>query len=329
MNGALQALGGSALFGAIPENVLEDVARLMSPVSHAAGETVFAQGEPGHDLLLVVEGELEALLAVPGGDPRRLSTIAAGEVVGELSMLGDGRRTVTVRATRPSSGWVLERTAFDVLRNDARPAAISVATAIGRLAIERLDRLHRRSAHEITGDPGTPMPANEAMPVGAEPGEAVYLMGTLFFARFNPDEVATVVAGLRRVELARGNVLVERGTAPGALWIVARGAIETTLRGETNARRLRLAGPGRAVGHIGLLPEGCVERIESRARERTILLEVPWPRVHELLHGEDRTSRRFAAALWTDAVRALQQGERPLALMHAAPNKAASVCSAV
>jgi hypothetical protein len=46
--------------------------------------------------------------------------------------------------------------------------------------------------------------------------------------------------------------------------------------------------------------------------------------VAELLNAVDPAARRFAAALWTDSVRALQHGERPLARMsaigaHAAP----------
>jgi hypothetical protein len=68
------------------------------------------------------------------------------------------------------------------------------------------------------------------------------------------------------------------------------------------------------VGHVGLLgQEAFVERVESRARERSVLIEIPWPRVRELLTGDAPLSRRFAAALWTDVVRALQHGERPLA----------------
>lgn len=90
------------------------------------------------------------------------------------------------------------------------------------------------------------------------------------------------------------------------------------MRGFDAARRLRLAGPGRAVGHLGLLDEHAfIERRESRARERAILLEIPWPRLRELLNAQDASSRRFAAALWTDVVRALEHGQRPLAHMGA------------
>ena len=104
------------------------------------------------------------------------------------------------------------------------------------------------------------------------------------------------------------------GEHPAALWVVLRGAVETRMRGAEASRLLRLAGPSRAVGHSGLLAsDAFVGRIESRARERSVLVEVSGPRVHELLADDSPGPRRFAAALWTDVVRALQQGQRPLA----------------
>jgi CRP-like cAMP-binding protein len=322
------ALAASTLFGAMPESIREDLGRLMRPTSYARGEVVFRQGEPGHQLVLIESGELEALLAVPGGDAHRLSSIGAGEVVGELSLLGDGLRTATVRATEPSTGWALERSAFDVLRHDVRPAASTVIRAIGLMAVERLNRLYQRAAGEITGEPA-PTPSPDAGPFAIPPerGEQAYLATTRFFEELSAAQIAAVTDGLPRLQVPRGALLAVRDQPPVALWIVVRGALETTIRGATAVRRLRLAGPGRAVGHVGLLAGAAfVERIESRARERAIVLEVPWTRVGELLGADDPAARRFAAALWTDSVRALQHGERPLARMTAtAPRGCASV----
>ncbi|MCW3046468.1 MAG: cyclic nucleotide-binding domain (cNMP-BD) protein [Solirubrobacterales bacterium] len=313
------ALAASKLFGAMPESTREDVGRLMRRVAYARGEVVFCQGEPGNQLVLIESGELEALLAVPGGQPLRLSSVGPGEVAGELSLLGDGRRTATARATEPSTGWALDRSAFDVLRNDVRPAASVVTRAIGLLAVKRLNHLYQRAAREITGEPGPSASAHGGpFAVPAESGEPAYLQTTRFFEDFSAAEIAAVTDGLPRLEVPRGALLTARDQPPVALWIVVRGAVETTIRGATALRRLRLAGPGRAVGHVGLLADAaCVERIESRARERAIVLEVPWTRVSELLSGPDHAARRFAAALWTDSVRALQHGERPLARMSA------------
>ncbi len=307
-------LARSELFGALGRPVHEDVARLMSEVSFAAGEVVFRQGERGDGLILVADGGLEALLEVPGAPPVRLSSIAAGQIVGELSLLGDGVRTATVRAVVPTTGWALARSAFDVLRHDVRPAASAVVRAIGTHAVQRLDQLHRRCAAELEGEPEEEPLRSSIGEVSPDRGEVDYLAGVLFFGDFTRAQIVQVTEGLPRLAVSRGAVLTPAGDQPSALWVVVRGAVETRMRGAGATRSLRLAGPGRAVGHVGLLGrEAFVARLESRARERSILIEVPWPRVRELLIDDAPASRRFAAALWTDVVRALQHGERPLA----------------
>jgi CRP-like cAMP-binding protein len=313
------ALRGSALFKAIPEMILGDLSRLMTPVSYGAGDTVFRQGDAGHHLVLLDSGRLEAVRAAPGGRSVQVGTFGPGDVVGELSLLGNGVRMATVHAVLPTNGWCLERVAFDVLRHELRHEALAVAGAIGRLAVQRLADLYARIGAELRG---APVPAPWAHPGGPEPTggmpDAAYLLTTLFFRDFTPGEVAAVAERVTCRAVARGGAVEALGQLPDALWIVARGAVETTLRSAGASRRLRLAGPGRAVGHMGLLNDArLVERRESRARERTILLEVPWDVVHDLLGAQDRASRKFATALWTDTVRALEHAQRPVPNMTA------------
>lgn len=319
MSAVAAALGASSLFASMPVALREDLGRLMRPVAFARGELVFRQGDRGQHLVVLESGELEALLAVPGREPLRLSSLHPGDVVGELALLGDGHRMATVRAVERSTGWALARVVFDVLRHDLRPAASAATGAIGRLAVKRLSELYRHCASELNGEPMfAPPGAGAGPPKTTEPEDPAYVLSTLFFRDFDPDELASVTEGLRWVEVVRGTVVVPGGEPAAALWVVLRGAVETTMRGSDAARRLRLAGPGRAVGHLGLLDEHAfIERRESRARERAILLEIPWPRVRELLNAQDASARRFAAALWTDVVRALEHGQRPLARMGA------------
>lgn len=319
MNRAAAALEASALFAGVPAEVLADIARLMTPTAYRAGDTVFAEGDRGQTLIVLESGQLEALLNVPGRAPRRVGQIATGHIVGELSLLADGRRTATVRATEPSTAWVLERSAFDVLRRDVRSPVSTVVGAIGTSAVQRLERLYRRFGAELGVDETRGAAGDgdgDGVEVEPEPQEPEYLASTLFFGDFEPGEVAQIVGGLRRLACERGTLVAPANRMPQAVWIVARGAVETSIRGAHGRRVLRLAGPGRAVGHLGLLGETAfVAGIESRARERAVLLEVPWPRVYELLAGHEAASRRFAAAFWRDAVRALQHGERPLPRM--------------
>jgi Cyclic nucleotide-binding domain len=61
------------------------------------GETLVEQDEPGADMFLLLEGVLEVEI-----DGDTVARVGSGAVLGELAVLGDGKRTATLRAVRPS-----------------------------------------------------------------------------------------------------------------------------------------------------------------------------------------------------------------------------------
>lgn len=61
------------------------------------GETLVEQDEPGADMFLLLEGVLDVEI---DGEPA--AQVGSGAVLGELAVLGDGKRTATLRAVRPS-----------------------------------------------------------------------------------------------------------------------------------------------------------------------------------------------------------------------------------
>lgn len=133
------------------------------------------------------------------------------------------------------------------------------------------------------------------------------------FRRFDDTgQVAQVVEG-RVVRWAeRGDLLTAEGARPDALLLVARGAVEVTVPCHGAAQRVRLAGPGRFVGHLGALDEG-PSPVAARARERAVLIEFPRECVNTLLDCQTSAPRRFTAAVYEDVARAVQQAERVMA----------------
>ncbi len=81
----------------------------------AAGETVIHRGDPADELFLVTSGDASASVGLPAGGRRRLATVTAGGVLGELAFLGAERRTADVVADSQLEAWVLTREAFDKL----------------------------------------------------------------------------------------------------------------------------------------------------------------------------------------------------------------------
>jgi Fe-S-cluster-containing hydrogenase component 2/thioredoxin reductase len=96
---------------AAPLRLLRDIASRIDIRRYKAGETVFSQGEIGESLFLVRSGGLtlyrrdhEAELAV--------AQIPAGELAGEMALMGDRERRETARATLASEVIELKRNEF-------------------------------------------------------------------------------------------------------------------------------------------------------------------------------------------------------------------------
>jgi hypothetical protein len=66
------------------------------------GDTLVEQGDPGVDMFLVLDGHLDVEI-----DGQTAARVGPGALLGELAVLGDGRRKATLRATRASRVAVL------------------------------------------------------------------------------------------------------------------------------------------------------------------------------------------------------------------------------
>jgi CRP/FNR family cyclic AMP-dependent transcriptional regulator len=317
----LPDLSAVELFEELPEDERDHLARLMNPFSASAGETLFSEGEPSDGLYLLTSGELGVVRPGPHGMAVPLATIGPGAVVGELSMLGSGARTATVVVARDATGWHLHRRAFDVLRADLRPGSVALIRRLGTLAAQRMRDRYEAIAAKLGVTPAAgafPGALPEAAP---EPRELAHLATTLMFARMSPAAVAEIAADARRLFAARGALVLAPGVPAPALYVVVHGAVEVAVRGPNTVQRVRLAGPGRAVGQLGVL--GTKPAVaEARARERTVLLELPWPHVHELLDGATDAARAFVLAFSEDIVRALRYAESPVAALRVASGPA-------
>ncbi|HVX81524.1 MAG TPA: cyclic nucleotide-binding domain-containing protein [Devosiaceae bacterium] len=68
----------------------------MQTIRFPAGETILAEGEFGDRAYLLVSGSVEVILG-SGARAKRIATLGAGEVFGEMSLLEPGPRSATVR----------------------------------------------------------------------------------------------------------------------------------------------------------------------------------------------------------------------------------------
>ena len=134
-----------------------DLCRDMTPVEIAAlavvlsrceldrGERLFAAGDPGAALYLVLRGRVDIRLPATADRYKRLAIYGPGTVFGDIAFLDPGPRAAEAVAVKPSELLVLNRSDFNRLRDLHPDAAIALLLALGR----QQSRALRWSAKEI------------------------------------------------------------------------------------------------------------------------------------------------------------------------------------
>ena len=86
-----------------------DLQRTAEIRSYAAGEEIFAQGEPGDGFFHVEEGEVEIAARLGDDDRRVFARVGPGEIFGEMAVLDDGPRSASAIAATPTRAYFIGR----------------------------------------------------------------------------------------------------------------------------------------------------------------------------------------------------------------------------
>ena len=105
------------------------------------GDAIVTAGAADQSLYLVLEGQLEVLAAATGRGRRgyrRLASVAAGSVIGELSFFDGGGRSALVRALTSAVLAEMSRSEFDALATASPDLARRLLFDLGRILAQRL-----------------------------------------------------------------------------------------------------------------------------------------------------------------------------------------------
>ena len=303
-------LRGVELFDGMAESDLAGIASLFKRVGLTPGELLWRQATPPDGLYLLLEGEVQVCRQLPGERELELARLGSGEVMGEIPLLGGaGNHCASVRAIGRCTLLCLRREEFEAHVTAGDPPALELKRRIVAIACTRLRDNYRSlvTEHEVTRRRGEPQ--GEAVPAMAPPRS--YLTRLPLFRRLDPDFVADLLTRGRAIALPRGCVVQHEGDQPDACYIVLNGAVEDVLCRGSASRRVGFAGPGHAVGGVGLL-DGEPAPVSSVARERTVLLAIDREHFAALRHDFGVSSRAFMTAIEADVRRSLETAERAL-----------------
>jgi len=102
-------LAQTSLFGALGAEDLEACAAAFREALFRKGEMVFARGEPGLRLFLVVDGRVRLAVVSPEGRELAFRHAAAGDLFGEIAALDGSPRTADAVALTDVIAYALDR----------------------------------------------------------------------------------------------------------------------------------------------------------------------------------------------------------------------------
>jgi glutaminase len=111
--------------------------------SFASGEVLIEAGATARSLYFLTAGRVNVEIGLPNGTTRRVSTIDAGNVFGELAIFGQSRRTADVIAAGDGTLLELDDGAILELAAEEPKLHAALALAVGRSLADRLGRANR------------------------------------------------------------------------------------------------------------------------------------------------------------------------------------------
>ena len=109
---SVEALRQVWLFSELGDDQLESISTFTFSKSFDPGELIVVEGQTGNGLYVILSGNVEVLKGDLRENPQVLAKRGAGDVFGEMALLGEWPRTASVRALDTVQCLGIERWVF-------------------------------------------------------------------------------------------------------------------------------------------------------------------------------------------------------------------------
>lgn len=155
-------LAKTPLAHGLGEADLERLAETGEVREAARGELLLEQGAEDAPLLVVLDGEVEVMMTDEAGHHHCLLNLGETSVLGEIGLVLGRPVAASVRATRDTTLFVLERRRFQEILERGGKAAAALALSLARVLAARLQGMNEEALklcaryEEALAQAGTP-----------------------------------------------------------------------------------------------------------------------------------------------------------------------------
>jgi CRP/FNR family transcriptional regulator, cyclic AMP receptor protein len=122
----------------------EQILKAMVAVTVEPGGVLYQETDRSKGLFVLLAGRVEILKHEADGGDRRIATVEAPTVVGEMSLLTDRPHSATVRALTACEGRLLTRAQFDRLLQSEDLAAYKIVLTLADVIARRLNKMDEK-----------------------------------------------------------------------------------------------------------------------------------------------------------------------------------------
>jgi small-conductance mechanosensitive channel/CRP-like cAMP-binding protein len=127
----LEILRGVDLFNGLSDDEKEEIAERLQYAPFARGDVITKQGNTAHWLYIIAFGEADAVYEPPGGAPRQIGSLHAGQFFGEMALFAGDVRQATVVAKTDVECYRLDRASVQSLLLSRPQIAEHVSRVVG------------------------------------------------------------------------------------------------------------------------------------------------------------------------------------------------------
>jgi CRP/FNR family transcriptional regulator, cyclic AMP receptor protein len=107
----LDHLRNVEIFKGLTDIELTEICKLCNSRQLKVGEDLVTEGDIGEEFFLITQGSVEVVVGTTRPSPRTVIHMGEGQLIGEMALIDQGRRSATVRA-------IQEPTRVQIIQND-------------------------------------------------------------------------------------------------------------------------------------------------------------------------------------------------------------------
>jgi len=216
MDEGRELLNNLPLLQFVPAEVRRLVVDSFVRVSFGFGQPIVTEGAPADAFYVLASGTARVVRVGPGGEEISLALLRPGDSFGEMALLEDGTRTATVRASGDVEVFRLERAIFRALVGAHPDLRTHIELQVKHRHLSNFFRLYAP------------------------------------FARLPAEAQRTLVAELKPVTAAPGQLVIQQGDEPGPMFIVEDGRLRVFVEEDGRRRYIRYLRKGDFFGEMSL-----------------------------------------------------------------------------